>query len=102
MTSRRYRNRDLNHSEHYAPHRRHPDAGFRGGLAPRFHPKEATVLNRVFVVKEDASRFSYADRYALVAADVKGIHSLTLYELVPETTLQVLESKLPAVVSSTH
>ena len=33
----------------------------------------------VFVVKEDASMFSYADRYALVAAGVKGIDNLTLY-----------------------
>ena len=33
----------------------------------------------VFVVKEDASSFSYADRFALVAAGVKGIDNLTLY-----------------------
>ena len=33
----------------------------------------------VFVVKEDASLFSYADRFALVAAGVKGIDNLTLY-----------------------
>lgn len=33
----------------------------------------------VFVVKEDASVFSYADRYALVAAGVMGIDNLTLY-----------------------
>jgi len=33
----------------------------------------------VFVVKEDASMFSYADRFALVAAGVKGIDNLTLY-----------------------
>jgi len=33
----------------------------------------------VFVVKEDASLFSYADRYALVAAGVKDIDNLTLY-----------------------
>jgi [citrate (pro-3S)-lyase] ligase len=33
----------------------------------------------VFVVKEDASLFSYADRYDLVAAGVRGIGNLTLY-----------------------
>ena len=33
----------------------------------------------VFVVKEDASLFSYADRFALVATGVKGIDNLTLY-----------------------
>jgi len=33
----------------------------------------------VFVVKEDAWLFSYADRFALVAAGVKGIDNLTLY-----------------------
>src|SRR5208283_3870000 len=33
----------------------------------------------VFVVKEDASMFSYADRYGLVAAGVRGIGNLTLY-----------------------
>ena len=33
----------------------------------------------VFVVKEDASMFAYADRYALVAAGVKGIDNLTLH-----------------------
>jgi len=33
----------------------------------------------VFVVREDASMFSYADRYALVAAGVKDLDNLTLY-----------------------
>ena len=33
----------------------------------------------VFVVKEDASLFSFADRFALVAAGVKGVDNLTLY-----------------------
>ncbi len=33
----------------------------------------------VFVVKEDAWSFSYADRFALVAAGVKGLDNLTLY-----------------------
>jgi [citrate (pro-3S)-lyase] ligase len=33
----------------------------------------------VFVVKEDASQLSYADRYDLVAAGAKGIGNLTLY-----------------------
>jgi len=33
----------------------------------------------VFVVKEDASLFSYVDRFALVAAGVKNIDNLTLY-----------------------
>jgi [citrate (pro-3S)-lyase] ligase len=34
----------------------------------------------VFVVKEDASDFSYADRFALVAAGVKDISRLTLHQ----------------------
>lgn len=34
----------------------------------------------VFVVKEDASTFSYADRFALVAAGVKDISKLTLHQ----------------------
>ena len=33
----------------------------------------------VFVVKEDASMFSYVDRFSLVAAGVKHIHNLTLH-----------------------
>jgi len=34
----------------------------------------------VFVVKEDASLFSYADRFALVAAGVQNINKLTLHQ----------------------
>ena len=34
----------------------------------------------VFVVREDASAFSYADRFALVAAGVKNISKVTLHE----------------------
>ena len=34
----------------------------------------------IFVVKEDASAFSYSDRFALVAAGLKGLARLTLHE----------------------
>ena len=34
----------------------------------------------VFVVKEDASQFSYADRFALVAAGLQGVQKLTVHQ----------------------
>ncbi|HXJ36895.1 MAG TPA: [citrate (pro-3S)-lyase] ligase [Candidatus Eisenbacteria bacterium] len=43
------------------------------------HAARACDWLHVFVVKEDASSFSYADRFALVAAGVQGIDNLTLH-----------------------
>jgi len=43
------------------------------------HAARACDWLHVFVVKEDASVFSYADRLALVEAGVKGIERLTLH-----------------------
>jgi len=53
----------------------------------------------VFVVKEDAGSFSYADRFALVAAGVQGIDNLTLH---PGSDYIISRATFPAYFLKDH